>query len=174
MRGRPKTPIARRKLEGNRSKRRMPTEPEILPVAASGLPDWYPKSSHAFYTRYAPEIRRLSGAGESDEAAMQALSLTWGLAMDAAHKAVRGRLTQKDVNKELRKHPGLQVFRDQMQLWINLASRFGLTPADRARMIGKHEERDKNSGLLNGQWREEKAQLAETLNRIGETASRIN
>ena len=90
---------------------------------------------------------------------MQAMSLTWGLAMDAAHKAVRGRLTQKDVNAQVRKHPGLQVFRDQMQLWVNLAARFGLTPADRARMIGKHEDQDKPTGILNGQWRPDSARV---------------
>ena len=150
MRGRKPLPINKRRLEGNRSKRSLPVEPEILPMAASGLPGWFPASAKAFYARYAPEIRRIAGAGESDEAAMQAMSLTWGLAMDAAKAASRKRTT-RDVNGQMRKNPSLQIWRDSLQLWINLAARFGLTPADRARMMGSREEKEKPSGLLNGQ-----------------------
>ena len=158
MRGRKPLPINKRKLEGNRSKRRLPVEPEILPVAALGLPEWFPASAQAFYARYAPEIRRLAGAGESDEAAMQAMALAWGLAMDAARSASKRR-TARDVNGQMRKNPALQVWRDNLQLWVNLAARFGLTPADRARMFGKHAVDEKPSGLLNGQWSQPAARV---------------
>ena len=156
MRGRKPLPINKRKLEGNRGKRRLPVEPEILPVAASGLPAWFPASAQAFYARYAPEIRRLAGAGESDEAAMQAMALAWGLAMDAARSASKRR-TARDVNGQMRKNPALQIWRDNLQLWVNLAARFGLTPADRARMFGKREEKADELSVLDGDWKPEQA-----------------
>lgn len=155
MRGRKPVPTSIRKLEGNRGKRKLPVEPEVMPISGSSIPRWFPVQSKEFYDRYASEIRRLSGAGESDEAALQALSLAWGIAMDAAERAVEGKLTSKNVNKQLRKHPALTVWRDNLQIWINLASRFGLTPADRARIFSEKKSDADPLSVLDGEYRPE-------------------
>jgi P27 family predicted phage terminase small subunit len=150
-------PTKLRELEGNRSKRALPEEPEAIPVGKTSVPAWYPKSSKAFYARYAGPIREMSGAGETDEPKLLAMALSYGMAMDAAQLAAEEGVIEKDENGVRRKHAALQVYRDNILIFDRLAGQFGLSPAERAKLFSVDANpKDKDSdddGVLNGQWK---------------------
>lgn len=159
-------PTAVREREGNRSRTPIPKEPEVEQVTKTGLPAWFPKTAKAFYVRYAPSIRALSRAGETDEAKLQATALSWGFAMDAARIAASEGILELDSHKVRRKHIALQVYRDNILIFDKLAGEFGMSPSDRARLFaadvqsgGVNAKADSGDGILNGEWSPDSARL---------------
>lgn len=158
-------PTAIREREGNRSRTPIPKEPDIEAVSKPGVPDWYPASAKQFYQRYAPSIRALTKAGETDEAKLQAMALSWGFAMDAAKVASQEGVIQLDEQKVKRKHAALQVYRDNMMLFDKLSGQFGMSPEDRARLFAAEaggsakQQKAPGDGVLSGEWSADAAQL---------------
>lgn len=98
----------------------------------------------AFYARYAGILVKLGRLDEGDHAAFELLSDVYATACAARRAIQRDGHFRLDENKVLRRHPAIQVQRDAVQTFTRLASRFGLTPADREGMAAPRQPGEKD------------------------------
>ena len=148
MQGRPPKPTALKEAEGNPGKRKLnPAEPKPKPVSSSPQP---PPNSlpgvRKFWRRYAPILDDLSVLTEADIAAFDLMSIHYALAKAALAEmtASDGKLalTREDEEGVERKHPMLQVLRDNSAAFRLYSVLFGLNPAARARLVVSEPEDD--------------------------------
>jgi phage terminase small subunit len=136
MAGRPPKPTALKLLQGNPGKRKLPVG-EVKPPAGAEPPAWMKADPLliAEWNRQAPRLLRLGLLTEVDNDALAALCVV-GLGFQMAVKAGAAATTLASISKELR------------ALW----SRFGMTPADRARVTVKAPEKKDpvSSWMANG------------------------
>lgn len=96
-----------------------------------------------FYQTYVPLLMAENRLDPADYAAFELMAQTYGMAAEALRKVSKEGYFRLDENKVQRKHPGIQVHRDATMTFVRLASRFGLTPLDRVRIVpAKKEEED--------------------------------
>lgn len=121
-------PVELKTIEGNPGKRRLPKPPKFAPLSDEP-PDWLDKEARAEWRRLAKEFKRVDLAKRPDRAAMIALCAEWS-------KYVHSTKTMLDSSKPQRigGKPVHQVARESLASLIQLWSRFGMTPADRARL----------------------------------------
>ena len=115
MAGRPRKPSALRTLEGNRSRTAIPPE---LPL--TGVPECPQHLTGDAREHFESVSKELIGTGIVkwlDTSALAAMAQTWGMLMDAYRN---GRVS--DACKLSAR-------------WLSFAGRFGLTPADRAKIM---------------------------------------
>jgi P27 family predicted phage terminase small subunit len=142
-RGPKPTPTAIKKAKGNPGKRRLnEREPKPRPLPAKrltakraeplldGLAD--------FHARYGKVLRELGVLTEADEAAFDMMAVHWSLAREVAQLIRKEGLRVKDENGLDRKHPLLQVLRDNSAAFRQYAAEFGMTPSARS---GLHVEK---------------------------------
>lgn len=145
MAGRPRKPTALKVLEGNRGRRPIPKEIETTGTELSRLPSWFPKGAHRFFEDYGPELKRAADLRKIEDGSLSALCFAWGMFELKAQEHLRGpKKDRAGAGREM--HKALDAF-------TRLASRFGLTPADRSRVFAKPEDSEHETGLLNGQGR---------------------
>lgn len=159
MPGPPPKPTAVKKLEGNPGKRKLPKEPELTALHLSDLPAFFPPFAHAFWREKVPLLRREVKLAAIDEPLAMSCALAFGLMMQAAQKLKREGLTIKEGDGARKKNPAAQVVRDQMTSFHTMASKLGMSPADRARLFsdllaGEKEGLDTDD-VLNGSWKPE-------------------
>lgn len=150
MPGRPRKSSAVRILEGNPGRRPIPKEPGI-PRWDGADPEMLPPIAQDFYRSFAPRIREFVPATKLDEPAIVLMSSTWGLAMTALESLQTNGLT---LGK--RKNPAAQSWRENVSLFLQIASRFGMTPSDRARLFAGAPKKpvDQLADTLDGAWSE--------------------
>ena len=149
-------PTALKVFEGNPGKRRLPNEPKYAPLTEHP-PEWIPREGRAEWRRLMHEFDRVGLARRPDRASMIALCWNWatyvaacrdmdvnGLVIDET-TTYRGKTTKRKV-----KNPSVLIARDCLAQLIQLWGRFGMTPADRARIdIGEvNTEHDPRIHLL--------------------------
>jgi P27 family predicted phage terminase small subunit len=133
-------PTKLKELAGNPGKRRLnksEPKPKALPPAkvakvakkrqdplADGLTD--------FYARYGKKLRDLGVLTEVDEAAFDMMAVHWSLAREVAQIVRKDGVRVKDENGLDRKHPLLQVLRDNSAAFRQYAAEFGMTPSSRS------------------------------------------
>jgi P27 family predicted phage terminase small subunit len=126
-RGRPPKPAALKDLEGNRGRRELPPD---LPL--SGLPEC-PETlgsvAAEHFTRVAGELGAIGVVKSLDSDALAMLSQEWSTYWEACEQ-----LEHSD-NPEARKEARMLKY-SALKAWNMLAARFGLTPADRIKLIG--------------------------------------
>ena len=137
-------PTALKLVEGNRSKipkaereRKAASEPNYAPLTEEP-PAWLPREAKAEWRRLARELIRIPGLLQRpDRMAMIALCTEWDKYVTAT-KDVQTRgvqvLGMSRGEEGMVKNPSTQVAREALQSLLALWSRFGLTPADRARI----------------------------------------
>lgn len=134
-------PTAVRDLHGNPGKR-TPAGDEPRPEpAAPKLPRGLPREARAFWRRYAERLAQIGLLTEVDVAAFTMMALHWQVCQDAMRemgKAGGGggllELTTTDEDGLERKHPLLQVLRDNSGAFLRYAAHFGMSPSARAGM----------------------------------------
>ena len=136
-------PTAMRDLHGNPGKR-TPAGDEPRPgPAAPKMPRGLPREARAFWRRYAEGLARLGLLTEVDAAAFQMMAMHWQVCQDAMREMTKGgekspagvlELTTKDEDGLERKHPLLQVLRDNSGAFLRYAAHFGMSPSARAGM----------------------------------------
>lgn len=116
MAGRPPKPTTLKVLEGNAGKRKLDPELEPQPDPCEGMPAWLAKYPElvAEWNRHAPRLLALGLLTEVDDSALAALCVL----EVRLRKIIDAGTNPLDTIKELR------------AVW----SRFGMTPADRARV----------------------------------------
>ncbi len=107
-------------------------EPQPQPAAHLPTPPGISKESQKLWKELAPELQRLGLLSTVDVPALIMTVVAGGVAMEAAKALRQQGLTRLDENKVERKNPHFQLFRDAAANYYRWASRFGLTPADRA------------------------------------------
>lgn len=153
MPGRPRKPTAQRILEGNPGKRRLPEEPDI-PPSTGETPSFIPREAKVLYEEFLPQLGTVMGITKADEPAAILLASTWGIAMKALRKLEREGLVIEGT-----KNPAAQIWKDNAALCMQMLSKFGMSPVDRARLFASVQQKEEVAGefsTLDGDWRREK------------------
>jgi len=134
MPGRKPKPAELKVLQGDTRPDRMPQNtPKPQPIAPKP-PSGLPASARKVWKTLGPHLESLGLLTAVDGPAFTMLCLHYGIAFDAIKEVSKGELQTKDENNALRKHPLLQVFRDNSNSLRQWATEFGLTPSSRARL----------------------------------------
>ena len=141
LRGPRPQPTAVRELRGDPGKRGRPAGEEPRPEpAAPKMPRGLPREARAFWRRYAEGLARLGLLTEVDTPAFTMLALHWQVCQDAMKEMTKSgqagvlELTTEDDDGLERKHPLLQVLRDNSSAFLRYAAHFGMSPSARAGM----------------------------------------
>lgn len=144
LRGPRPQPTAVRELRGDPGKRGQAGGEEPRPApAAPKMPRGLPREARAFWRRYAEGLARLGLLTEVDAAAFTLMAMHWQVCQDAMRemaKVTDGKpagvleLTTEDEDGLERKHPLLQVLRDNSGAFLRYAAHFGMSPSARAGM----------------------------------------
>jgi len=97
-------------------------------------PKWLSSRAKRKYKEYGEMLRDSGLLTTSDIAAWGMLWQSWDLALTAAESIKKDGPTVKDERGFIRKHPGFQIWRDNIATFNKLANDFALTPASRARL----------------------------------------
>ncbi len=145
-RGRKPKPSAKKRLEGNPGKRKL-NKREPKPKIST---DMKPSQPHApkdaldgqaieatakiFAERYLPELQKTGVYTDADQSAFELMTLHYALAWVAAERVQRDGLTVAGTKVDAKKHPLLQVVRENSNLFRAYAAEFGMTPSARSRI----------------------------------------
>jgi P27 family predicted phage terminase small subunit len=143
MRGRPPKPTELKKLAGNPGKRPLnENEPKPKPVLPK-KPTHLPAEAARFWREHVPRLVELGVVTEVDGPALAMMATHYALAREAAKVLKRDGILVLDERGLERKHPLLQVMRDNSAAFRAYAVQFGLTASARARLtIAEPEEAD--------------------------------
>jgi P27 family predicted phage terminase small subunit len=147
MQGRPPKPTALKIAEGNPGKRKLnPAEPKPAPAINAKPPVNSLADVRKFWRKYSPILEGLGLLTEADIAALDLMSIHYAIAKAAlaAMTASDGKLelTREDEEGVERKHPMLQVLRDNSASFRLYSILFGLNPAARARLAVSEPDDD--------------------------------
>lgn len=154
VRGRKPKPTAKKKLQGNPGKRALnkreprpastadakPRLPHALGAGLDGVV--VEKVCGAFNDQYLPQLQTIGVYTDADQAAFELMAMHYALAWTAAEVVQRDGLMILGVKGE-KKHPLLQVVRENSMAFRAYAAEFGMTPSARSRLeVGGEEELD--------------------------------
>lgn len=160
-------PTALKKLAGNPGKRALnssePQPEKVVPAMPRGLP----KRAQRFWKDHAEKLERLGLLTAVDGPAFTLMAIHYAVALESLaiiqegldlpadeesrQQAVMAGLLQVDENGAMRKHPLLQVWRENSTAFRHYAAQFGLTPAARGRLsIPEPIPEDDYEAFLNG------------------------
>jgi len=135
MRGRPPKPTALKQLEGNPGKRALPEEPTAQALSRPPrVPSGLDGDAARFWRKAARALVDMGLLTAADVPAFEIMAKHWALASKAWRQIEQEGMIAEDERGLPRKHPLLQVWRDNSKAFREYAARFGLTPADRARV----------------------------------------
>jgi phage terminase small subunit len=148
MAGRKKKPNAQRIIDGQKPR------PEPKQAEATGsIPDWLPPEGQAWLEEHGDRIRMEMGVRASDEPMLHMMAATFGNAIAAQQLVNQEGLLAPDRDQvTMRKHPGESIFRAQATLFVAMATRFGLSPVDRLRLM-QPETREAEDDILDGNFK---------------------
>ena len=133
-------PTALKKLQGNPGKRSLKGKSEPRPpvtrAPAPGLLAGAGAGTLAtgFLDKYRPALQSLGLLTDIDDPAFELAARHYALAVTAYDMVKAEGLTVIDDHNEKRKHPLIQVFRDQSQAFKAYAVEFGMTASSRVRL----------------------------------------
>lgn len=151
MQGRPPKPTAIKIAEGNPGKRKLnrhEPKPDLTPPK---LPPNSLSDVRKFWRRYEPMLDRLGVLTEADGSALELMAIHYAIAKAALAEMTddqgKLQLTSEDEEGVTRKHPMLQVVRDNSAAFRLYSILFGLNPAARARLDVSEPEDDDDEFL---------------------------
>jgi P27 family predicted phage terminase small subunit len=174
IRGRKPKPTAAKDLAGNPGHRSL-NEGEPKPRASSArAPRGLGDEGGRFWRKYAPALTALGILTEIDEPALRMAAEHYEVAVRAAADLRLGQpvldvngapvldadgqprredpgLTVTDDDGNVRKHPLLQVFKDQSAALRSYLTEFGMTPSSRTRLHVQSEEQPSLADILFGE-----------------------
>ena len=145
--GRKPKPTVLKKLQGNPGKRSLKKKSEPKPPITRGAAPVNLGSDDnlaaGFLAKYRPTLQALGLLTDADDAAFEMAARHYSLAVKAYEQVETSGLTVFDDHHEERKHPLIQVFRDNSQAFKGYITEFGMTPSARVRL--RVEEADQLS-----------------------------
>jgi P27 family predicted phage terminase small subunit len=143
MVGRPPKPTALKVLEGNPGKRTLNGGEPKPPTREPKMPRNMLTEARRFWREHVPRLVALGVATEVDGPALAMMATHYALAERAAKQLKQDGLTTTDERGLTRKHPLLQVLRDNSTAFRSYAMQFGLTASARARLsVAEPEDAD--------------------------------
>lgn len=137
--GRPPKPVELKVISGNPGKRRLPTETIKAPPSKPRRPAWLSRYGRAAWEYVTPELDDLGLLARADRDALAMLCEAAGNFRAATEDvARRGILVEGDKGRTV-KNPALQVQRDAARTFATFSSMLGVSPGDRARLLGAAE-----------------------------------
>lgn len=142
-------PLEQKRLEGRKYL------PEEIPQApATGqIPDFLPEQGKAFLIEHGDRIRKEIGVKASDEPMLFMIAATYGYAVAACEEIQAGGLVIGDEDTR-RKNPAEAVFRAEAALFVQMATKFGLSPVDRQRLMQPEKKAAAEDSVLDGAWKD--------------------
>jgi P27 family predicted phage terminase small subunit len=131
--GRKPLPVELKILHGETRKERLPDSPQPE-KAAPPMPRGMEQLARKFWQDHADKLERLGLLTEVDGPAFAMCATHWAIAFLAARAIREEGLYLIDGDGAKRKHPLLQVMRDNSAAFRAWAVEFGLTPSSRARI----------------------------------------
>lgn len=149
--GRKPKPTALKRLEGNPGRRPLnEAEPEYA-AAKARMPHGLSRGAKGLWVKVAGELIGSGVMTGADVPAFMLMAEHWAIARQAAEMIAEQGLQAPDENGALRKHPLLQVLRDNAAAFRLYAAEFGLTPSSRTRVAGNAEPPASLEELLFGE-----------------------
>ena len=134
IRGAKPKPTRLKILTGNPGRHRI-NQSEPRPAVVSPQPPAYAgREIKGFYKRNAQMLADLGVMTTADVDAFELMATHFGIAIDAAKRIRKEGLTREDDDGIERKHPLLQVLRDNSTAFRAYAVEFGMTPSSRSRV----------------------------------------
>lgn len=134
MKGRKPTPTAVKQLHGNPGKRAI-NKREPKPKTAVKRPWGLGQGEQRkFWDEHAPELERMQVLTGIDGAAFRLMAEHYAFAVQAAKELREGGELTVEGREGPKKHPLMQVLRDNSQMFKSYAVEFGMTPSARARL----------------------------------------
>lgn len=139
-RGRKPKPTAQKVLEGNPGKRRLTVgEPRPGASQVRRMPRGLSPRAQELWHRLADDMADLGMFSDVDIPAFMLMAEHYAVARAALAIVTEDGMTVVDENGLARKHPLLQVFRDNSTAFRAYATEFGMTPSSRARLVARPE-----------------------------------
>lgn len=142
-------PLEIRQLEGNRGKRPMP-KPVDFKDASSRIPEELTGYAKEWYKIVCAELRSVKILKIVDVPKLAIIAQVYKTMREAQEGMDAGLIIQTDDGKILT-NPCEAIFRLNAKLYHDMASSFGLSPVDRARLavaVGKNMDTDKTETTL--------------------------
>ncbi len=134
--GRKPKPTSQKILEGNPGKRSVNvSEPRPGYDHVRRVPHGLSTRAQALWRQLAGDLSELGMFTDVDIPAFMLLAEHYALARQALAVISEDGLTTTDENGLTRKHPLLQIFRDNSAAFRAYATEFGLTPSSRTRFV---------------------------------------
>jgi len=132
--GRKALPTAVKELRGNPGRRPLnDKEPKAKPLSERVPRNLSPLAAY-FWHKYVVPLIRMGVATEVDEPALILMAEHWAMARQALSDINERGLTTVDEAGLPRKHPLLQVWRDNSAAFRGYASEFGMTASSRSKV----------------------------------------
>lgn len=126
-------PTNLKKLEGTFRKDRALKEPKPAPVAPK-RPAWLSSQAKKVWNELAPKLERVGCLTKVDGETLALLCTHYAVAKQAAEILKQEGLVDHDERGLARKHPMLQVLRDNSAAYLKYCQEFGLSPKARGRI----------------------------------------
>lgn len=140
-RGRKPKPTTLKELAGNPGNRPLnQDEPQPEPAIGASVPYRMLPKARRFWKDNASRLTQLGLLSEIDLPAFQLMATHFAVAVDAAELIKAQGMITEDERGLPRKHPALQVLRDNSAAFRTYASEFGMTPSARSRVTASVPE----------------------------------
>lgn len=144
-RGRKPKPSALKRAQGNPGKRRL-NKAEPKPRVTRARADALPAASGVAAVE--AELLRLGILTDVDRPAYNLMLAHLAIAQESRRRIMLDGLTVKDETGQQRKHPLLQVLRDNSAAFRSYAAEFGMTPSSRTRLAAPDAPPEKSLAEL--------------------------
>lgn len=134
-RGRPPKPSALKELEGNRGRRELP--PDMPLHGVPECPEMLDSVGAEHFERIKTELAAIGVVKRLDGEAMAMLCEVWSDFWMAAEKLRSADNPEESKEARMLKYAAFKA-------WTSLAARFGLTPADRVKIVAIGKKPDAN------------------------------
>lgn len=155
-RGPAKKPTKLKLLTGNPGKRKLNLNEPMPTVSRPAKPEWIPDAVGAAWDQVADRCEEMGVLTVADGTALEVIAITRELYRSAVRELMRDGQTCRSVDEDsgaeiLRRHPAVGTAGQWATLLNSLMGKFGLTPADRVKLVvEKGEESDPFEAFLRG------------------------
>lgn len=144
--GRPPKPVELKVVEGNPGKRKL-TAPPKAPPARPNCPAWLSDYAKTEWRYLVPILDELGLLTKVDRPALSMMCDALGDFRLAAEELNKAKTLMVKSGNRVSKHPLIQVKRDARRDAFAILGSFGMSPADRVRLLGEVQHRATGSTL---------------------------
>lgn len=141
-------PTALKQLSGNPGKRPLNNDEPQPDRVAPAIPRGLMPLARKFWKAHGPTLERMGLLTEIDGVAFTMLTVHYEIAWQASRTLKEEGLVTTDENGAERKHPLLQVLRDNSAMLLRYSREFGLTPSARSRISVSDPDEELDIGAV--------------------------